>query len=71
MEDGTVLLVPKPVCRSCPEQEAVTGGQLGRSPGAQVCQNMELHWLPNKCKHWKQHLGLMLWAVVSEDTTKS
>lgn len=71
MEDGTVLLVPEPLYWSCPEQEAVTGGQLGRSSEVQVCQNMELDCLQNKCKHWKCHLGLMLWAVVGEDTTKS
>ena len=66
-----MLLVPKRLYWSCPEQEGVTGGLLGRSSGVQVCQNMELDWLQNKCKQWKCHLGLMLWAVVSEDTIKS
>lgn len=71
VEASTVVLVPKPLCWSCPEQEAGTGGQLSRSSGGQVCQNMEFDWLQNKCEHWKCHLALMLWAVVSEDTTKS
>lgn len=71
MEDGTELLVPKPFCWSCLEQKAVTGGRLGRSSRMQVYQNLESDWLPYECKIWKCHLALMLWAVVSEDTTES
>lgn len=40
MKDGTDLLVPKPLCWSCLEQEAVTGGQLGRSSGVQMYQKL-------------------------------
>lgn len=61
----------KPLRWSCPEHEAGTRGQLGRFSGVQECQNMELDSLQNRCEDWKGHLALMLWAVVSEDTTKS
>lgn len=71
MEDSAVVLVPKPLHWSCPEQEAGTRGQLGRSSGVQECQNMEFDWLQNKCEDWKGHLAVMLWAVVSEGTTES
>lgn len=67
----TELPVPKPLCWCGLEQEAVTGGRLGRSFRVQVYQNLELDWLHYECKIWKCHLALMLWAVVSEDTTKS
>lgn len=63
--------MPKPLCWSCLEQEAVTGGRLDRSSRVEVYQNLELDWLHYECKIWKCHLALVLWAVVSEDTTKS
>lgn len=70
MEDAK-LLVHKPLCWSCLEQEAVTGGRLVRSSRVQGYQNLEPDWLQYECKILKCHLASMLWAVVSEDTTKS
>lgn len=69
--ENAKLLVHEPHCWSCLEQEAVTGGKLGRSSAVQVYQNLEPDWLQYECKIWKCHLALTLWAVVSEDNTKS
>lgn len=65
MKDGTDLLVPKPLCWSCLEQEAVTGFW-----SAGVPKTWNLTGFSIECMIWKCHLALVLWAVVSEDATK-
>lgn len=50
---------------SCDWRQA---GQVFYSAGV---QNLEPDWLQYECKIWKCHLALTLWAVVSEDNTKS
>lgn len=64
------LLVPEPLlvvsgAGSCDWRKA---GQVFQRAGV---PNLEPDCSQYECKIWKCHLALMLWAVVSEDTTKS